>query len=895
MMIRFTCPKCHTAHEVAPPSTGNMVACPSCGQTLAVKVPAQPAAPAPKPAAPKSAPTAPRPAAMPPQASRPRVEDVPITASIVDRPKKKKKRRDDDHEEEGGNKNLLIIGGVAGGIVAVGGLVILIILLARGGDKPSDSQPVARRTTPEFERQPNVVSLPKNLEPIVPVQPGLNPPGNVNPGPGKPASPETASEAPPPDAKPELPPDTPTFASGGGGATAEEVHQYVLKSITWVVCINPDSRRVSTGSGSLVDKANRLVLTNYHVIDGGSVHLVLFPVWKDGKLVTDRETYMNYVQSKSSHAIQGKVVAQDPSKDLALVQLDRLPSGFEALPMSKNTVGAGQGVHSVGSPGASPALWAYTPGTVRGVTTGYKWRAGPQGELHCDADVVATTSPTNPGDSGGPLVNDRGELVGVTHGFHPEANSMSLFIEVNEARKFVEKHFRSRNQSWVSDARAPLRGGKRLAGNLTDMIKALSHADATIRQKAANALGEMGPEAKLAIPGLMKLLKDPDDLTRRMATEALNQIGPPNRGELGALTAALKDSSTEVRAYAALALGKLGSDAGSALPDLLEATKDKELSVRANALRALGGMGSGEKAKVAPVLTKVMEEDGAREIRVAAAEALAGLTSDVPELVKIVKHKDADARVFGIRALAKLGKNAKDAIPELTQAAKGGDPAVRREAMLALAGMMPEAKEAFPVLTDGLKDPDKQMRMSTAQAMGLIGAEARPAVPALADMVKDKDKEIRLAALTALSRIGREARAAAPTLAETLRDPDDEIRDAAIEAAGALGPNGGSCVVNLLGLLDRKFDPRNQEAIAFRDKIAKSLARIGKPAIPALVRALDENNPYVVWGACVALGEIGPAANNPQVIRALTVVSRVHHPPIDEEADRAMRKIRAGK
>ncbi len=909
MLIRFTCPKCRATHEVAPPSTGTMVACPTCGQTLAVKVPGQPR-PGPAPA---------------PRPSAPRADDVPILASVAaegHRPKKKKKRRDeDDYEEEGSNKNLLIIGGVAGGVVAVGALVVLIIFLASGdkaGDKVAARNPVALP-----DAQPRLGPGPANRG-----QPGLK--DGFAPSPdeeelrrkreaaaqagGGAATPEAPAQDPAPAAvtKPESPPpDSPAFlgglGGGGSGATAEEVHQYVLKSIVWIVNLDAQEQasgltrvRVRTGSGSLVDKANRLVLTNFHVVEGSSHLLVLFPAWKDGKLLTEREAYMNHVKNKSSHAISGKVVALEESKDLALIQLERVPSGFEALPMSRATVGAGQNVHSVGSPGTSPALWSYTPGTVRGVTSGFKWQAGPQGELHCHADVVVTTSPTNPGDSGGPLVNDRGELVGVTHGFHPEANSMSIFIEVNEARKFIEKHLQSKNIKWVSDARPPLRGGRRFAGNLSDYIKALSDKDATVRQKAAAALGEMGPDAKLAISSLMKLLKDPDDLTRRLTAEALNQIGPPDRGDVNLLSGALKDPSTEVRAYAAQALGKLGNDAGSALPELLNAAQDRELSVRVNVLRALGGMGSGERGKVAPVLTKVMNDDTNREMRVAAGEALTALmrpeVSDVPELIKIVKHKDADARVFGIRTLAKLGKDAKEAIADLTEAAKGGDSAVRREAILALARMMPEAKTALPVLTDGLKDPDKQMRLSTAQAIGQIGAEARPAVPLLVDMAKDTDKDLRLAALTALSRIGREARAAAPALAEALRDSDDDVRDAAIEAAGALASNGGPCVTNLLGLLDRKFDPRDQASIAFRNKVAKALGRIGKPAIPALIRALDESNPYVVWGACVALGEIGPAANNTQVIRGLTLVSQsLSSPEIREDADRALRKIRAGK
>src|SRR5205823_356163 len=76
----------------------------------------------------------------------------------------------------------------------------------------------------------------------------------------------------------------------------------------------------------------------------------------------------------------------------------------------------GQNVYSIGNPGGSSAMWLLTAGTVRQVSR-KRWTAGGMGRLfELEAEVVETSSPTNPGDSGGPLVNDRGEQVGVTQG-----------------------------------------------------------------------------------------------------------------------------------------------------------------------------------------------------------------------------------------------------------------------------------------------------------------------------------------------------------------------------------------------------------------------------------------------------------------------------------------------
>jgi len=55
-------------------------------------------------------------------------------------------------------------------------------------------------------------------------------------------------------------------------------------------------------------------------------------------------------------------------RDLALIQLEgAIPTEARSLKLSKESPSPGQRVHSVGNPGASGALWVYTPGSVRQV------------------------------------------------------------------------------------------------------------------------------------------------------------------------------------------------------------------------------------------------------------------------------------------------------------------------------------------------------------------------------------------------------------------------------------------------------------------------------------------------------------------------------------------------
>jgi S1-C subfamily serine protease len=194
-----------------------------------------------------------------------------------------------------------------------------------------------------------------------------------------------------------------------------------------------------TGSGSLVDRTHRLVLTNYHVVGKDSENVyVAFPVYEKGKTiaVAERGYYQNLL--RNGGGIRGKVIAREMKCDLALIQLETVPEDARALLLARESPSPGQDVHSVGNPGQSGALWVYTPGKVRQVYH-HRWHSGTgKDSLDLDARIVETQSPINRGDSGGPLVNNRGELVGVTQGHLLDAQQISLFIDVSEVRNFLK-------------------------------------------------------------------------------------------------------------------------------------------------------------------------------------------------------------------------------------------------------------------------------------------------------------------------------------------------------------------------------------------------------------------------------------------------------------------------
>jgi hypothetical protein len=117
------------------------------------------------------------------------------------------------------------------------------------------------------------------------------------------------------------------------------------------------------------------------------------------------------------------------------------------------------------------------------------------------------------------------------------------------------------------------------------------------------ALGELGPAAKEAVPVLMKVLQNQvlhDSLgVRREAAESLRKIGPEAIAAVPALIEALKDKDWTVRSAAAKALGEIGPYAWNVASALRDARNDDNKSVREAAGRALAKVqGKGAPAKM---------------------------------------------------------------------------------------------------------------------------------------------------------------------------------------------------------------------------------------------------------------------------------------------------------
>ena len=835
-MIEFSCPKCRTTLETSAQQAGKVIKCPECGTGL--RVPLAKKTPANQETGIKQSPTK----SAPPAGVKPRGPER--------KPPKRPVRDDDDYPKPGkGPSPGVLIGAVVGGVAALAVIGVVVVLALRPGAKDADKD-----TKTASGPSPSA---------IVPA-PAVNP------------APNLANQTKKEQAKDDLGPPEVTSAM-----TTGDVYKRTLQSIAWVVIMLPNGLPAS-GSGTLVDLPNRIVLTNFHVIAFQTKTIVFFPMYEKDQLVRERERYL---RRRDEDGIPATVVATDPSHDLALIQLTRVPDGIIAMPLAENSPSSLETVYQVGSPGRIGALWGSTKGDVRAVYH-HKWvAAGGGGIFQMDSRVVETTNPTNPGDSGGPLVNDRAELVGVTEGYAPGAQLLSLFIDVNEARTFIETSIQNKlHRQWT-------RGESAISNHaaVPDLVRYLESPNKDFRTKAIANLGKIGPGARLAVPDLIQLLKkESESGVRRQALEALSKIGPPEKKDLQLLTAGLTETNPDVRAYAATALGKLGRDGRIYIADLLKVKHDSESSVRQAAIRSLGQVGRYDKERVMDALKEGLK-DSERDVRAAAAESIVALgptAADIPVLKDCLKHQDPEVQIAAARALFNLGPEAKDAVSALLEtlnsskddqvrgqivttlgqigaASKPAVPAImetmkakelRGKAMVALGNIGPEAKEAVPALAENLEDRDN--RIAAINALGKIGKEAKVAVPKMAQLLAEREKDLRLTILTALKAMGSAAKEAVPAVGKCLDYKEKEVSAQALDVLAGFGPDANPAVIDIISLfVDEDLSPNN----TLRAKAVDTLAKIGKRAVPKLREGLNKSRSVRI-GAANALAQIGPDA-----------------------------------
>ena len=118
----------------------------------------------------------------------------------------------------------------------------------------------------------------------------------------------------------------------------------------------------------------------------------------------------------------------------------------------------------------------------------------------------------------------------------------------------------------------------------------LQDRDPLVRRLSVYALGEIGLEAKSAVPDFAGALEDEVPFVRVWAAAALVKVEPDDTRAVPVLIAALDEETSFVRSLAAWFLGRLApmcAETRSAIPALRERLEDDDPSVRTEATLAL--------------------------------------------------------------------------------------------------------------------------------------------------------------------------------------------------------------------------------------------------------------------------------------------------------------------
>ena len=207
------------------------------------------------------------------------------------------------------------------------------------------------------------------------------------------------------------------------------IYTRTLKSTAWVLSKTSDG--TSSGAGVLVDGEKKLIMTNAHVVGDSRNAVIFFPKMKDDRPIVERDHYLDNVKKLG---LRGRVITVDRKRDLALIQLEKLPKDATPIEMADQSVLPGEEVQSIGNAGSTEALWVFTSGKVRAVyQKKFRTGAGPH-----DFKVVETDTPINSGDSGGPVVNSEGKLVAISQAIAKKARLVSYSVDISEVKAFMD-------------------------------------------------------------------------------------------------------------------------------------------------------------------------------------------------------------------------------------------------------------------------------------------------------------------------------------------------------------------------------------------------------------------------------------------------------------------------
>ena len=188
-----------------------------------------------------------------------------------------------------------------------------------------------------------------------------------------------------------------SHAAGYSFSEDADAVENAANSVFMLEVYSSRSQKIGVGSG-FVALDDSLLVTNYHVIDGGA--------------------YVVAISDDYAQSIVTEVCAFDRKKDIAILRFDN-NTGAEPLKMdAQSTLKRSQKVVAIGSP-------AGLMNTISiGNISAFYQKDG--------KDWIQFTAPISAGSSGGALLSDEGKVVGMTTATYASAQNVNMAVKAKD-------------------------------------------------------------------------------------------------------------------------------------------------------------------------------------------------------------------------------------------------------------------------------------------------------------------------------------------------------------------------------------------------------------------------------------------------------------------------------
>lgn len=197
-----------------------------------------------------------------------------------------------------------------------------------------------------------------------------------------------------------------------------KIFELCSKAVPYIEVMRQDGRS-GVGSGVLVDHAQGIVLTNYHVVSNAEQVLMSF---SDGA----RQV--------------AKMIFSDASTDLAVMRVPRLPDRIQEVPLGESdNLFVGQDILAIGN-----QFGQYNCSLTSGIISGLNRniRTASSGRLQ---KLIQVDAAVNQGNSGGPLLDTDGTVIGINTAIMSPSggfNGVAFAIPIDEIKESLSKRFK---------------------------------------------------------------------------------------------------------------------------------------------------------------------------------------------------------------------------------------------------------------------------------------------------------------------------------------------------------------------------------------------------------------------------------------------------------------------